>query len=95
MGEGYVKKTCQKDKYRWQTVVCQANLRHPKMPPAHNTRLPAPVAALLSPNPWPVTLFAEGRKQCAGPAGSATWGRYMQCTKNMGGHPWPPNRSQH
>ena len=40
--------------------------------PSHNTGLPASVALLLPPNPWPVTLFAEGRKQCASPAGSAT-----------------------
>ena len=45
-----------------------------KMHPSHNTGLPAPFLAALvtAPNPWSVTLFAEGRKQCAVPAGSAT-----------------------
>jgi hypothetical protein len=43
-------------------------------PTSYNTALPATFLAALvtSPNPWPVTLFAEGRKQCARPAGSAT-----------------------
>jgi len=43
-------------------------------PTSYNTALPAPFLASLvtSPNPWSVTLFAEGRKQCAGPSGSAT-----------------------
>ena len=44
----------------------------PQGRPSHNTGLPAPFAALTSPNPWSVTPFAEKRKWRAVLAGSAT-----------------------
>ena len=54
---------------------------------AHNTGLPAAflTSFVTSPNPWSVTPFAEERKQCASPAGSATRGRYTQCPKIRAG----------
>jgi len=59
--------------------------------------LPAPVAALPSPNPCPVTAFAEKqRRKCrAQAAGSATWERYMNMqSKDLSGHPWPLKSSE-
>jgi len=59
-------------RYNWDGMV--RDVGGAEKGTAYNTALPAPLLASLvvSPNPWPVTLFAEGRKQCAGPAGSAT-----------------------
>ena len=45
---------------------------------SRNTGLPAPVASLLSPNPCPVTPFAEKRKRRARAVGSAIWGCYAK-----------------
>ena len=47
-----------------------------------NTGLPAPFAVLTPPNPWSVTPFARVGKRRAGPAGSATRGRYTTWDKN-------------